>query len=317
MPEAQATALVDLWEVRSSELDPMLEEEIETWREELDWDFRPSADLVRRFVDVHALNGYALMSRGEVVGYAYYVCEDHKGLVGDLYVREEFRTAAHENRLLAAVVEHLMRARYVRRIEAQLMLARNLDVRLLPGGQRVRTHPRNFMMVSAEEAVALPQRKLQGVALEGWAERWQDETAHLIASAYRGHVDSDINDQYRSAAGARRFLYNIVQYPGCGVFYEPAAMVAVQAGGRLCGVSLTSMVSAESGHVTQICVSPQVKGTGVGYELLRRSLAALVRAGVDTISLTVTAANRGAVQLYERVGFETIRQFPAFVWEGF
>jgi ribosomal protein S18 acetylase RimI-like enzyme len=33
--------------------------------------------------------------------------------------------------------------------------------------------------------------------------------------------------------------------------------------------------------------------------------------------LTVTAANEDAVELYERVGFETIRRFSAFVWEGF
>ena len=34
-------------------------------------------------------------------------------------------------------------------------------------------------------------------------------------------------------------------------------------------------------------------------------------------SLTVTAANADAVALYERVGFETIRRFSAYVWDGF
>ena len=318
VPDAQAPVLLDLWQVRSSDLEPMLEDEVRTWRAELEWDFSPSAGLVRRFVDVHALNGYALLSGDEVAGYAYYVCEDHKGLVGDLYLRSEFRSPANENRLLGAVVDHLIRARYVRRIEAQLMLARSLPARLLPGAAHVRTHTRNFMRVDAGVAANLRPRQLEDVTLEGWSERWQEETAHLIASAYRGHIDSEINDQYRSPGGARRFLFNIVQYPGCGVFYEPAASVAVQAGGgRLCGASLTSLVSPESGHVTQICVAPQSKGRGVGYELLRRSIEKLAEAGVKTVSLTVTAANAEAVRLYERVGFRTIRQFPAFVWEGF
>jgi hypothetical protein len=31
----------------------------------------------------------------------------------------------------------------------------------------------------------------------------------------------------------------------------------------------------------------------------------------------VTAANRQAAGLYERMGFETIRKFRAFVWEGY
>ncbi len=318
VPDAQVPILLDLWQVRSSDLEPMLQEEVRTWRTELDWDFQASADLVRRFVDVHALNGYALLMGDDVAGYAYYVCEEHKGLVGDLYLRSEFRTADNEHRLLGAVIEHLLRARYVRRIEAQLMLARRLQAQLLPGSEHSRSYLRNFMMVEAARVSSLPERKLDGVVLDRWTERWQDETANLIASAYRGHIDGEINDQYRSPSGARRFLFNIIQYPGCGVFYEPAATVAVQSGnGRLCGVSLTSMVSPNSGHVTQICVSPSVKGRGVGYELLRRSMRDLAAAGAKNISLTVTTANTDAVRLYERVGFRTLHNFPAFVWEGF
>ena len=35
--------------------------------------------------------GFALLDRGEVVGYGYSVLEDHKGLIGDLYVRPAWR----------------------------------------------------------------------------------------------------------------------------------------------------------------------------------------------------------------------------------
>jgi ribosomal protein S18 acetylase RimI-like enzyme len=55
----------------------------------------------------------------------------------------------------------------------------------------------------------------------------------------------------------------------------------------------------------------------VGYELLRQSLAALRAAGCRRTSLTVTASNRDAIELYEGVGFTTIRKFSAYVWEGF
>jgi len=51
--------------------------------------------------------------------------------------------------------------------------------------------------------------------------------------------------------------------------------------------------------------------------LLRQSLLGLHKAGCRSATLTVTDANREAVVLYERVGFETIRRFRAFVWEGF
>lgn len=118
--------------------------------------------------------------------------------------------------------------------------------------------------------------------------------------------------------GARRFLYNIVQYPGCGAFYRLASYAAFEAvSGQLCGISLASLVAPNCGHITQICVVPSVRGTGIGYELLRQSLTTLRDAGCVSASLTVTAANEDAVLLYERVGFRTIRRFSAFVWEGF
>ena len=51
-----------------------------------------------------------------------------------------------------------------------------------------------------------PERRTDRIFFDRWTERRQDEAAQLIASAYRGHIDSEINDQYRSAEGARRFL---------------------------------------------------------------------------------------------------------------
>ena len=143
-----------------------------------------------------------------------------------------------------------------------------------------------------------------------------DEAAQVIASAYQGHIDGDVNDQYQSVTGARRFLSNLIQYPGCGAFFQPASCVAIDVWtGRACGISLASMLSPGIGHITQICVVPTLKGKGLGYELLRRSLVALAEAGCRKASLTVTLANRDAVRLYERMGFETAHAFSALVWD--
>ena len=50
-----AEEIVDLRRLSARELEPLLEEETATWRDELEWDFVKSADLVRRFVDLRAL----------------------------------------------------------------------------------------------------------------------------------------------------------------------------------------------------------------------------------------------------------------------
>lgn len=311
--------LIDLRQLRSGDLAELLAEETEAWRERLDWDFASSADLVRRFVDMQALTGYALVVGNRVVGYTYYVCEERKGLIGDLYVLAENRTAENEQALLVNVVDALATAPWVKRIESQLMMLATPFDRGLPLASKARVYPRTFMEFDAAGVQALPAvKRAASIAYDTWSERRQDEAAQVIAASYEGHIDSDINDQYRSAAGARRFLLNIVQYPGCGVFLQPASFIALQQpSGRMCGLCLSSLVSRDVGHITQICNLPEARGFGIGYELLRRSLTALAEHGCRKVSLTVTSANRHAIELYERVGFRPRTWFAAYVWEGF
>jgi ribosomal protein S18 acetylase RimI-like enzyme len=309
--------IVDLRRLAARDLEPLLSEETTAWHGELEWDFDKSADLVRRFVDLRALNGYALMEDGELAGYLYYVVEEGKGLIGDLYVRRDFRTADRENELLEAALGAMMSSRSIQRIESQLMMLGHAPGRTLPRSACLSVFERNFMRIDLRRAALGEGRVRRPMYLEKWSDHYQDAAAQLISTAYAGHVDSRINDQYRNAAGARRFLYNIVQYPGCGAFYRPASYAAFEAGsGKLCGISLASLVAPECGHITQICVSPSVRGTGIGHALLRASLTMLRDMGCRSASLTVTAANEDAVELYKRVGFDIARRFSAYVWEG-
>jgi ribosomal protein S18 acetylase RimI-like enzyme len=311
--------VVDLRQIAGAELDPLLEEESEWWQRNLRWDFRKSADLVRRFVDMRALSGCALVHRRAVVGYAYLVYEDHKALIGDLYVRHSARTPAAERMLLSALLEEAFSSPHIRRIEAQLMMMAAEPGGDLPGASHMCAFARNFMLLEGLQSFALPQGKAASSAhIERWTDPFQEQAAHVIAAAYATHVDSRINDQYRSVSGARRFLYNIVQYPGCGTFTKAASLAAFEPqSGRMLGICLSSLIGPQTGHITQICVAPTAKGAGVGYELLRRSLHALRDCGCRDASLTVTASNAEAVRLYERVGFRTKHRFLALAWEGF
>jgi ribosomal protein S18 acetylase RimI-like enzyme len=319
MPSASTPDLVDLRQISAAELNPVLDEEIQTWAGSLDWDFTKSADLVRRFLDMRALNGFALLEAGEVIGYVYHVFEEHKALVGDLYVRSDRRTIESENRLLNNSLHAMISAGHVHRIESQLMMLSSEVDRPVPEPQFASAYERNFMMLDYADAPLLAQGRMpRRVYIEKWSEHHQEDAAQLIASAYAGHVDSRINDQYRSLAGARRFLFNIVQYPGCGLFFKPASFIGLDMEtGKLSGMSLSSIVNRDCGHITQICVSPSVRGAGLGYELLRNSLAVLKTYGCRRATLTVTASNAEAISLYENVGFRTLRRFSAYVWEGF
>jgi len=313
-----APQVVDLRRLTSRDLDPLLAEECAEWLSELEWDFSKSADLVRRFTDMRALSGSALVEYGRITGYMYFVLEEDKGLIGDLYVTREFREQGREHLLMQSAIDPMMGMPGVERIESQLMMMPHDGTRQPPFSNYASMYKRNFMRIDLTRAPLGKGRVRRPVYFEKWNDHYNTAAAQLIADAYEGHTDSRINDQYRSVSGARKFLYNIVQYPGCGTFYRPASVAAFEPlDGRLCGVSLASIVSEKIGHITQICVSPSVRGTGIGHELLRQSLTTMRDAGCRSATLTVTASNEDAVALYERVGFVTVRQFSAFVWEGY
>src|SRR5437763_16897663 len=129
---ARHPELVDLRRISARDLESLLEEECAAWRNDLEWDFEKSADLVRRFVDMSALNGSALLVDGEVAGYMYYVLEEVKGLSGDLYVRRGLRFTAYENLLIEAALEPIMRSTRITRVESQLMMVGHDPYRVTP-----------------------------------------------------------------------------------------------------------------------------------------------------------------------------------------
>ena len=313
LPEPQLHEVIELARLNPTDLDPLLQEETEIWRQRFGWDFRAAAELLRRFVRMHSLLGYALR-----VGYAYFVCEGHKGLIGDFYLRDSHGDPHHEQTLLTGVVSGLMRMPGVRRVESQLMLLRGKTA-VLPHEQFLKRHDRYFMEMPASGVGQLPAIPLTiYVTFTAWSDRYHEEVAHLVAASYKGHVDSEINDQYRTIPGARHFLTNIVKYPGCGDFSPTTSVLAIDGRtGRVCGACLTSLVATNNGHVTQLCVLPGLRGSHLGYELLRLGLLHLQQLGCTSVSLTVTASNRGAIRLYESIGFRSISTFPALVWEGF
>ena len=136
VPELHAGRVIDLRRIAAGNLDPVLEEEAVSWRRDLDWDLRSSTSLVHRFVEMQALNGFALLRGERVIGYSYFVCEENKGLIGDLYVIDAERTLEHENALMGSVLDAMWQTPGVRRVESQLMMIRSPLDRSVPQASR-------------------------------------------------------------------------------------------------------------------------------------------------------------------------------------
>src|SRR5580700_8229574 len=99
--------IVDLRQLHSRSLENLFREEVARWRDELYWDYRPSIDLVRKFIDSRALGGYAAVEEGQPAGYGFYVLEDHKGLIGGLFVSAQYSQAPITRSLVTEMVAAL------------------------------------------------------------------------------------------------------------------------------------------------------------------------------------------------------------------
>lgn len=307
--------IVELRQVHSAMLEAIFEEEAAHWREELYWDYRPSIELIRKFIDSHALGGHLALVDGKPAGYGYFVLEEHKGLIGGLFVSSRFDQGPTTQRLLTEMFTSLRATPRLQRIEAQLMpFGAQLDPTFF--SKYFRLHERKFMLLPLAEARLSGRALSQGLRMEPWSDRSLESAARLIMLAYADHVDGEINDQYRSEAGGMKFLRNIVLLPGCGQFQPDASfLVRPATGDRPVGMILTSAVSAGVGHTTQVCVMPGYQGHGIGRQMMEHSIEVLRRRGFKSLSLTVTSINKHAVQLYEHLGFRTIKTFAAGVWQ--
>jgi ribosomal protein S18 acetylase RimI-like enzyme len=316
--------IIDLRHFTSSDLRPLLEEETDAWASLLSWDYSSSADMILRYVDARILPGYAAVERGRLHGYSFFVYESGKGVIGDLFVASESVNGgshAVENRLITHVVETLQQSPGVRRIEAQLLVHKTGAVSRPFTEQGFLQFPRLFMTLPLAPAEGNGKEIKPLVPapfdLRQWVESDYQPAAALITTCYKGHIDSEINDQYRTTQGALRFLNNIVRFPGCGFFDAAASFVAIdRRTGIVAGLILCSRVKGNVGHITQVCVLPEFRGAHLGWALMEASANSLRRRNFALLSLTVTEANHSAVELYKRLGFDIERVFDAFVWEA-
>jgi GNAT superfamily N-acetyltransferase len=328
--------ILDLRHFSAAQLRPLLRDEAERWQRRLHWDYGRASNMLLEYLDSRILPGFVALQAGHIVGYAFCVCEGAKAVIGDVYAFGETESTVNPicDTLLHHLLELVQATPGVDRIESQLLM--------FPDGALCETFqergfvsfPRCFMLrdleahpsgMDTDPASLHPGRSL---ILQAWHPEFYEGTAQLIHRCYANHMDAGINDQYRTLHGAQRFLHNIIRFPGCGVF-DPEnswvlrdATVAAQSNGGsdpmhrppdIEAVLLCSKVRRDVDHITQICITPSLRGHGLGQMMLEHCAREGVKRGVRQLSLTVTEANLQARHLYERNGFTTLHRFEAMV----
>ncbi|HVJ06447.1 MAG TPA: N-acetyltransferase [Candidatus Saccharimonadales bacterium] len=299
-----------------------MDEEVAVWRNTLHWDYRSSADMILRYADSRILPGFTAIERGRVQGYCFFVYEGAKGVIGDLYVESSDSTNQRRQSIELELLRHsistLQQSPGLHRVEAQLLIhpSGQLAAPFLEEG--FRRYRRLFLSRPIDAVYTEPERPLpHDIEIQRWSETDYQPAAHIITAAYHNHIDSDVNDQYRTTSGSLRFLNNIVRFPGCGVFDPTSSFVAFhRPTNTRIGLLLCSRVRHDVGHITQVCTLPEYRGHGIGEQLLRYCYADLTARRFSELSLTVTEENHRALALYRRLNFHHVHTFDGFVWEG-
>ncbi len=299
----------------AGDLAALLDEEVLCWREELDWDYRPAAEAIAKCLNSRSLQGHALREpAGPVVGYCYHVIDGRVGYIGNFFIRRQFACRESYRLLLQAALADLRRTLAVKRIECQFVPF-NCDVADLFRGEAFEAVNRRFMarpLGPADRAAGATG----GRNPVGWNPAYLRSAARVIRDSYRSSRDYDLCVDYQSLRGVLRFLRNLIENSGCGVFCPRTSMLGFDGDGEAAAVLLSSRIGFATHMIPQLSVAPERQNQGWGTSLLRAHFSRALGAGSTQTLLCVSDCNEGATRLYRRLGFQDRKQFYAFIWKA-
>ena len=152
---------------------------------------------------------------------------------------------------------------------------------------------------------ALPR----GYRFVGWDDSLLDAHAEAQHLSFRDEIDANVFPCFGELAGCRRLIQEITRKEG---FFPEATWLVVHDGVRtreheLCGTIQAVRDRHGMGSVQNLGITAPHRNRRVGTSLLYRSFEGFLRRGVTRVHLEVTAQNLGAVRLYRRIGFTTIK----------
>jgi ribosomal protein S18 acetylase RimI-like enzyme len=305
-------------------LDALFDEQCREWLALLHWDYAGPSRLIRQVARQRELSGFVAVSGGRAIGFAYYIVENNRCSIGDIFVTRDWRGAGVDRQLVAAILDALDAGPRLRRIESQCVSVDNDGASELFVARGFGRFDRYYMMrelehdatdamASARVSRSASESNASDIIIRGWQETDFAQAARVVHQSYRGRTDSRINSQYTTEEGCAELLAILTDHLWCGDFLPHISRVAVRRGGRrIVGVLIASRIAPRVGHIGQLSVHHAYQGQGLGRRLLTGVLQEFVQSGFNAATLAVTGINRPALRLYEATGFHCIHSFPVF-----
>ena len=148
-----------------------------------------------------------------------------------------------------------------------------------------------------------------GYRLIPWRDDHVDQHAEVKYLSFRDEIDSLVFPCFGNQEGCLRLMNEISRKEG---FLPSATWLAEYVGDghqhrEYCGTIQGICDEKGFGAIQNVGITPWHRGRGVGSWLVRKALEAFVNCGLRQAYLEVTADNRGAVELYQRMGFRRVK----------
>jgi ribosomal protein S18 acetylase RimI-like enzyme len=151
---------------------------------------------------------------------------------------------------------------------------------------------------------ALPE----GYSLVPWEASLMEKHGEVKFLSFRDEIDANVFPCFGELSGCQRLMQEISRKEG---FLPGATWLAVHrhdsAPPEPCGTIQGIRDRFGLGAIQNVGITPPHRGRGLGSCLLLAALAGFRRAGLARVYLEVTADNEGAIRLYRRLGFATVR----------
>lgn len=147
-----------------------------------------------------------------------------------------------------------------------------------------------------------------GYVWNEWDEADIERHALTKHRSFRDEVDAEVFPSLGEYFGCVRLMHEISQQEN---FLGPATwLIVCRTGNGMpedCGTIQGLGPTIQTGSVQNVGVVPEHRGMGLGRALVLKSLEGFAFTGRQRIVLEVTANNRPAVELYQSIGFRTVR----------
>jgi ribosomal protein S18 acetylase RimI-like enzyme len=153
-----------------------------------------------------------------------------------------------------------------------------------------------------------PPRAPYGYHFEAWSPMLLEGFAAAKYQSFCDEIDANVFPCLGELDGCRRLMREIVRKPG---FLPETTWLLTYARGtkeaEFCGTVQGVRDANGMGAIQNLGIAPEHRNAGLGSILLLHALHGFRQNGVQRVYLEVTAQNDGALRLYRRFGFITVK----------